>query len=59
MSAPEFVTATREEAIGIAMREAGPGGIVVVHEAHCATEDGGETGCTCEPFVLNAQRGDA
>ena len=50
--------ATREEAIGVAMREAGPDGIVVVHEAHCASVDG-EDGCTCEPVVMRAQAGTA
>jgi hypothetical protein len=42
---------TLDEAIACAMAGLEPGGVLMIHDDDCESEDG-EENCTCEPLVL-------
>lgn len=52
---PGTVAPTRELAIGLTMRAAGPGAWLVLHDVSCP----GVEGCTCRPTAIRSQAGRA
>lgn len=55
LAEPEVVDPSREVAIGLTMRQAGPDGWLILHQPPCA----GRHGCTCTPHAIRSQGGQA
>jgi hypothetical protein len=43
---------TLDEAIAAALADLGPGGIVTIHEEHCAIDSDDETACDCDALEI-------